>query len=80
MNKQCPQCLCTPHVGACAGFYPGWAEHHTPAPGSQRPYTGLGGLEAVQPMSNAPPTPEGRWAAANDKAEREHAKLERLAS
>lgn len=79
MNKQCPRCLCTPHVGPCAGFYPGWAEHHTPTPGSERPYTGLGSVEGVQHTSDVAPTPEGRLSAANVKAARELAKFERLA-
>lgn len=61
-------------------FYPGWAEHHIPAPGSERPYNGLAGAEHVQAMSTLPPTPEGQMGAEEMRQQRELFKLERLAS
>lgn len=78
MTNQCPRCLCTPHVGPCAGFYPGWAEHHVPAKGSQRPYSGLQ-HDHTDEMSSAPLTPATRLSARVHDDARATAKLERLA-
>lgn len=61
-------------------FFPGWAEKHVPAPGSERPYTGLASYDDQGPMSDVPPTPEGRLSAEEARARRALARLERLAS